>query len=600
MHRMRNSRNIKQELQISNSSTKGENLIQIILLELNYHTIKECSVYINGTSYSFDFSIWNDGNLIGFIEYDGEQHFYPIEHFGGIEGFNKTQKNDAIKNKFCEEQGLKLLRIPYDYPKEKIEYRKRILEIFPKSKKTNEIIFPDYLGGSNRRANRKKGENRKKKVQENNIPPEILSFNQFINRYGIDLTIDEFDRVLALKITTLTKLSNTPFKKVSLERKTKKGDVQRIRVNIDKKKVIFVKHTLSKEKLKAIRVSEQKERELANRKCRELEKARQEKNRELQPPEVNNEIQTKPDNSLNSKRKSCKINVQQTEKDSFIDIIEEYSSDLYIICKAGIKKDISYFQGKVVDSKLNELDEIYFEYEFRGIYRAVIYGLSDYLKKINFENIDTITILSNGQLGLKSTVPKKDPHELKALAEVLEQCKIELMHIVAPVLKKEIKVLFRENKVIPQKKELPFEISDIDYSEKTIAEFLDDKRNEAVILVKAGYETDVRLGYYKAMLLVENQVIYYEVLDKIGMTTNLGILYGTKYLIENNALDDMIISLIHNTDLGFNQWKKSAGANIIAVDELISYIKDNDLNFVPVRYRGTDATLEIADLFNNR
>ena len=47
------------------------------------------------------------------IEYDGEQHFKPIEYFGGEAHFKIQQKHDKIKDDFCKENGISLLRIPY-------------------------------------------------------------------------------------------------------------------------------------------------------------------------------------------------------------------------------------------------------------------------------------------------------------------------------------------------------------------------------------------------------------------------------------------------------------------------------------------------------
>ena len=47
------------------------------------------------------------------IEYDGKQHFEPIEYFGGEESFEILQKHDAIKNEYCKNNGISLLRIPY-------------------------------------------------------------------------------------------------------------------------------------------------------------------------------------------------------------------------------------------------------------------------------------------------------------------------------------------------------------------------------------------------------------------------------------------------------------------------------------------------------
>lgn len=47
------------------------------------------------------------------IEYDGKQHFEAIEYFGGQESFEKTLKHDNIKNEYCKNNGISLLRIPY-------------------------------------------------------------------------------------------------------------------------------------------------------------------------------------------------------------------------------------------------------------------------------------------------------------------------------------------------------------------------------------------------------------------------------------------------------------------------------------------------------
>lgn len=65
----------------------------------------------------FDFYI-PKYNLI--IEYDGFHHFYPVNGWGGEEKFKLTQENDAIKNKYCKENDITLLRIPYTDSKEDI------------------------------------------------------------------------------------------------------------------------------------------------------------------------------------------------------------------------------------------------------------------------------------------------------------------------------------------------------------------------------------------------------------------------------------------------------------------------------------------------
>ena len=62
----------------------------------------------------FDFAIFNNNdNLIKLIEYDGKQHFEPVEKFGGEEKLKIQQERDNRKNKYCKEHNIPLLRIPY-------------------------------------------------------------------------------------------------------------------------------------------------------------------------------------------------------------------------------------------------------------------------------------------------------------------------------------------------------------------------------------------------------------------------------------------------------------------------------------------------------
>jgi very-short-patch-repair endonuclease len=63
----------------------------------------------------FDFFL-SDYNIC--VEYDGEQHFTPINYFGGQNRFETTKITDNIKTTFCEKNGIFLLRINY---KENIE-----------------------------------------------------------------------------------------------------------------------------------------------------------------------------------------------------------------------------------------------------------------------------------------------------------------------------------------------------------------------------------------------------------------------------------------------------------------------------------------------
>ncbi|TDX43706.1 hypothetical protein [Orenia marismortui] len=99
------------------SESKGERMISKFLEDKNIYfekefTISDC-VSQNGYALRFDFALYKNNELIYLIEYDGEQHFEPINHFGGEDSFEQRVRNDKIKNSFCKERGINLIRIPY-------------------------------------------------------------------------------------------------------------------------------------------------------------------------------------------------------------------------------------------------------------------------------------------------------------------------------------------------------------------------------------------------------------------------------------------------------------------------------------------------------
>ena len=67
----------------------------------------------------FDFAIFNKENkLTCLYEYDGIQHYEPIDYAGkgkewAIDSFKKTKIRDIIKNNYCKNNNIKLIRIPY-------------------------------------------------------------------------------------------------------------------------------------------------------------------------------------------------------------------------------------------------------------------------------------------------------------------------------------------------------------------------------------------------------------------------------------------------------------------------------------------------------
>jgi hypothetical protein len=90
----------------------GEERVSKYLISNKIEYIKQKSfdgcVYKN--KMQFDFFLPNF-NIC--IEYDGKQHFEPIEYFGGIESLDKQKHKDFIKNEFCSKNNIRLIRIPY-------------------------------------------------------------------------------------------------------------------------------------------------------------------------------------------------------------------------------------------------------------------------------------------------------------------------------------------------------------------------------------------------------------------------------------------------------------------------------------------------------
>ena len=69
----------------------------------------------------FDFLVHHSDGSFHLIEYDGRQHFEPIDFFGGVKTFLRQQENDKRKNEWCQKHNIRLVRIKYD---EKIELKK--------------------------------------------------------------------------------------------------------------------------------------------------------------------------------------------------------------------------------------------------------------------------------------------------------------------------------------------------------------------------------------------------------------------------------------------------------------------------------------------
>jgi very-short-patch-repair endonuclease len=95
------------------SQSKGEKIIENILLRKNLNFIKQ-KTFKNckcKQKLQFDFYLPEHNTC---IEYDGRQHFEPIKYFGGEVAFKILQERDKIKENFCNENNINLMRIKYN------------------------------------------------------------------------------------------------------------------------------------------------------------------------------------------------------------------------------------------------------------------------------------------------------------------------------------------------------------------------------------------------------------------------------------------------------------------------------------------------------
>lgn len=92
----------------------GERKIKKILIDnsINFKEQKTFNDCKNIHLLFFDFYLPEYNTL---IEYDGIQHFQSVEAWGGDLSFQQRQHNDKIKNNYCKDKGINLIRIPYTH-----------------------------------------------------------------------------------------------------------------------------------------------------------------------------------------------------------------------------------------------------------------------------------------------------------------------------------------------------------------------------------------------------------------------------------------------------------------------------------------------------
>lgn len=98
------------------SKSYGEEKVKKFLKELkvnfiSQHKFYDCLNKKRNRSLLFDFYLPKQNMC---IEYNGEQHYRPVVHFGGIEKFKNQKSNDLIKKEYCEKNSIIFIVIKYN------------------------------------------------------------------------------------------------------------------------------------------------------------------------------------------------------------------------------------------------------------------------------------------------------------------------------------------------------------------------------------------------------------------------------------------------------------------------------------------------------
>ena len=65
---------------------------------------------MNIKNLSYDFYLPKENIL---IEYQGQQHYHPVELFGGDKQFKIQKNNDNLKRQYAKDKDITLIEIPY-------------------------------------------------------------------------------------------------------------------------------------------------------------------------------------------------------------------------------------------------------------------------------------------------------------------------------------------------------------------------------------------------------------------------------------------------------------------------------------------------------
>lgn len=109
----------------SNSISNGEKYIKNIL---DANNVNYSQQYVfndllgDEKALRFDFALLTSAKKpYVLIEFQGRQHYEPVEYFGGQEQFEKQQRYDNKKREYCKKHSITLIEFPYNMEPQKIK-----------------------------------------------------------------------------------------------------------------------------------------------------------------------------------------------------------------------------------------------------------------------------------------------------------------------------------------------------------------------------------------------------------------------------------------------------------------------------------------------
>lgn len=91
----------------------GEKQVRNYLITYGFNFQEQYPIFTHNTCLKLDFYL-EENNQKFAIEYNGIQHYQPVDFFGGEDGFKQQVLRDNWKSQYCSENNIQLIIIPYN------------------------------------------------------------------------------------------------------------------------------------------------------------------------------------------------------------------------------------------------------------------------------------------------------------------------------------------------------------------------------------------------------------------------------------------------------------------------------------------------------